>query len=72
MLQGILGLAVLTAMGTGVATVVLTGSFLFAFLTYVGAGMSVLLSILLAEYFFGDRDSETSLGADDAGLASNG
>ena len=70
MLQGILGLAVVTAIGTGVATMVLTGSILFAVLTYIGAGTSVLLSILLAEFLFGDR--ETALGREEAALASDG
>lgn len=70
MLQGILGLAVVTAIGTGVATMVLTGSILFAALTYIGAGASVLFSILLAEYLFGERG--TALGRDEAGLASDG
>lgn len=67
MINGILWMAFVTAGVAGLAAMVMTQSFIWAFLTYSGAGMAVLLALLVTEMVFGEGPAEVA--SDDAGMA---
>ena len=67
MLHGILWLAFVTAGVASLTALVMTQSFLWAFVAYSGAGMAVLLALLATEMVFGDAPAEVA--TDDAALA---
>ena len=67
MLHGILWLAFVTAGVASLTALVMTQSFLWAFVAYSGAGMAVLLALLATEMVFGDAPVEVA--TDDAALA---
>ena len=68
-MQGILGLALFAAIGAGGVTALVTGSFVLAALCYVGAGMAVLIALLVSEMLFPPLDND--LAGDDPALVSD-
>ena len=68
-MQGILGLALLTAIGAGGATAVVTRSLMLAALCYVGAGMAVLAALIISEMLFPPHDPDAT--GDAAALPGN-
>ena len=67
MLNGILWLAFVTAGVAGLTAVVMTQSLLWGFLAYSGAGMAVLMALLVTEMVFGEAPAE--IATDDAAFA---
>ena len=66
-MQGILGLALIAAIGAGGATALVTGSLVLAGLCYIGAGMAVLTALLVSEMLFPPMDANMT--GDEAALA---
>ena len=58
MLQGILAFAIFAALGAGGVTALVTGSLALAAVSYIGAGLSVMLALLASEFFFSDDEAE--------------
>lgn len=61
MLNSVLWLAFVTAGVASLTAFVITQSILWTFVAYSGAGMAVLVALLITELVFGDAMSEATL-----------